>query len=404
MTVAGFTTSISGTHDVIVRYLRFRAGDINCPSFQGDSLNVFESRDVIIDHVSASWSIDETLSVTHSARVTVQWSIIADSLNAACHAKGRHGYGSLLRYGDGGISFHHNLYAHHESRNPRLGDDLGLDFVNNVVYDWGSEPGYSGPASEGSPRLNYVANTLVAGPSTSPEKRKLAFASGSGRTEIYQQGNRIDAVVEGAAATVPGDRGLFSGAYLVRPERFPFPAVATDDAETAYHRVLADAGASLARDSVDTVRPALRRDQDGLPDRLPEAGRGLAGFADGAAARRFGSGWDARRMGDRARPGPSESGRWCHPRAERDLEPREVSEREGTCFPASRREARLKRSGPTTLNSMSSSGWFASCGLRVSLEPPISPSIPLNEPFLLVAAAGFTGPRLTLATKWYDNS
>ena len=97
VTVAGFTTSISGTHDVIVRYLRFRAGDINCPSFQGDALNVFESRDVIIDHVSASWSIDETLSVTHSDRVTVQWSIIAESLNAACHAKGRHGYGSLLR-------------------------------------------------------------------------------------------------------------------------------------------------------------------------------------------------------------------------------------------------------------------------------------------------------------------
>jgi rhamnogalacturonyl hydrolase YesR/pectate lyase len=252
VTVAGFTTSISGTHDVIVRHMRFRAGDINCPEFQGDALNVFESRDVIIDHVSASWSIDETLSVTHSDRVTVQWSIIAESLNVACHKKGPHGYGSLLRYGSGGITFHHNLYAHHASRNPRLGDDLGLDFVNNVVFDWGSEPGYSGPASEGSPRLNYVANTLVAGPSTGAEKRKLAFSSGSDRTEIHQRGNRIDAVVQNGHVTVPGDWELFAGAYRVRPERFPFPEVGTDDAETAYRRVLNEAGASLVRDSVDS--------------------------------------------------------------------------------------------------------------------------------------------------------
>ena len=118
---------------MIVRYLRFRAGDINCPEFQGDSLGVVASRDVIIDHVSASWSIDETLSVTRSDRVTVQWSIIAESLDSACHLEGRHGFGSLLRWGDGGLSFHHNLYAHHASRNPRIGDDLGVDFVNNVV-------------------------------------------------------------------------------------------------------------------------------------------------------------------------------------------------------------------------------------------------------------------------------
>jgi rhamnogalacturonyl hydrolase YesR/pectate lyase len=251
VTVAGFATSISGTHDVVVRYMRFRAGDVNCPSFQGDALNVFESRDVIIDHVSASWSVDETLSVTRSDRVTVQWSIIAESLNESCHAKGHHGYGSLLRWGNGGVTIHHTLYAHHESRNPRLGDDLGLDFVNNVVYDWGSEAGYSGPASEGSPRLNYVANTLVAGPATRAERRGLAFTGGSDRTEIYQQGNRIDAAARGAHATASGDWGVFAGAYRVSPQRFPFPEVATDDAETAYNRVLSDSGASLVRDTAD---------------------------------------------------------------------------------------------------------------------------------------------------------
>ena len=294
VTVAGFTTSISGTHDVVARYLRFRAGDVNCPSFQGDALNVVDSQDVIIDHISASWSIDETLSVTRSDRVTIQWSIIAESLNASCHAKGHHGYGSLLRWGNGGITIHHTLYAHHESRNPRLGDDLGLDFVNNVVYDWGNEAGYSGPASEGSPRLNYVANTLVAGPSTRAEARGIAFTGGSDRTEIFQQGNRVDATGRGKHATAPGDWGLFAGAYRVRSQRFPFPEVETDDAETACRRVLRDSGASLVRDSADlsvlrsvakraghlidsqeqvggwprlrTATPPVDSDRDGMPD------------------------------------------------------------------------------------------------------------------------------------------
>jgi len=251
VTIAGFGTRIANTHDVIVRFLRFRPGDINCPSFQGDALSVVGSRDIIIDHVSASWSVDEALSVTHSDRVTVQWSIIAESLNASCHDEGRHGYGSLLRWGSGGLTFHHNLFAHHASRSPRLGDDLALDFVNNVVYDWGSESGYSGAASEGSPRLNYVGNTLVAGPSTRADRRRVAFVGGSARTGIHQRGNRIDAIVQGPPATEPAGWELFAGSYDARPGPFDFPAVGTDDAETAYRRVLEEAGASLVRDGVD---------------------------------------------------------------------------------------------------------------------------------------------------------
>ena len=318
VTIAGFGTRISGTHDVIVRFMRFRPGDINCPNFQGDSLSVTDSRDVMIDHVSASWSIDETLSVTRSDRVTVQWSIIAESLDAACHREGRHGFGSLLRWGAGGITFHHNLYAHHASRNPRLGDDLGLDFVNNVVYDWGSAPGYSGEAAEGSPRLNYVANTLVAGPSTRVEKRKLAFVGGSARTAIHQRDNRIDALGVGPPTPGPAGWDLFAGSYDPRPQRFEFPVVRTDDAEVAYRRVLAEAGASVARDAVDqsVVRsveqrsgslidsqrqvggwPALRSglappdsDRDGMPDAW-EAARGLdpRDRLDGAAPRAGGT-------------------------------------------------------------------------------------------------------------------
>ncbi len=294
ITIAGWTTSIANTHDVIVRYMRFRPGDINCPQLQDDSLNVFNSTDVIIDHVSASWSIDETLSATNSERVTVQWSLITESLNNSCHAKGPHGYGSLLRYGSGSLTFHHNLYAHHNSRNPRLGDDLGLDFVNNVVYDWFTQAGYSGDASEGTPRLNYVGNYIIAGPSTPASKRNRAFNGGSTNTFIHQSENVIDSNVNGVRDGVNTGWAMFVGAYTKQPDRFDFPLVATDDANTAYNRVLACGGHALVRDTVDlrvlaevmndggtiidsqnqvggwpdlqTLPPPLDSDLDGIPD------------------------------------------------------------------------------------------------------------------------------------------
>ena len=331
VTVAGFGTRIAGTHDVIVRFVRFRPGDVNCPAYQDDALSVVDSRDVIIDHVSASWSVDETLSVTRSDRVTVQWSIIAESLNAACHHEGPHGFGSLLRWGNGGLTFHHNLYAHHASRNPRLGDDLGLDFVNNVVYDWGREAGYSGPAAEGAPRMNYVGNALVAGPSTREDRRGVAFSSGSGRTEIHQRGNVIDRDPHGALALAAAGADCLSGAFLARAERFPFPLVETDDAQTAYRRVLQGAGASRARDAADRALlqavaaksgslidsqkqvggwPRLRNrrlardtDGDGMPDAW-EAANGLDARdgADGAGAVAGGVSHLERCLDEQARP------------------------------------------------------------------------------------------------------
>ena len=251
ITVAGFPTVISNVNNVVVRYVRFRMGDLKCPAVQDDALWVDNARDVILDHVSASWSVDETLSVTDSDRVTVQWSLITESMKNSCHEKGAHGYGSLIRYGSGVVTYHHNLYAHHDSRNPRLGDNVGLDFVNNVVYNWGGEAGYSGADSEGSPRLNYVGNYLVAGPSTPASKRR-AFSGGGVNTQIYQSNNFLDGDLDGARDGADNGWAMFTGTYTRRePARFAFPQVDTQDAQTAYERVLDTAGHSLRRDSAD---------------------------------------------------------------------------------------------------------------------------------------------------------
>jgi pectin methylesterase-like acyl-CoA thioesterase len=313
ITVAGWTTSVNNTHDVIVRYMRFRPGDVNCPNYQDDSFDVDKATNVIADHVSTSWSVDETLSVTESNNVTIQWAFITESMKNSCHIKGAHGYGSLIRYLNGLITYHHNLYAHHDSRNPRLGDNIGLDFVNNVIYDWGNESGYSGDATEGTPRLNYIGNYLVAGPNTPSTKRARAFNGGSTNTLIYQANNSIDSNLNGIHDGANTEWGMFTGAYTQQgPARFQFPQVSTDDSSSAYSRVLNLAGAALIRDSVDTrivsevqnetgrqidsqsqvggwptlnsLPPPPDTDQDGIPDQW-EIDHGLnpADPADGAA-------------------------------------------------------------------------------------------------------------------------
>mgnify|MGYP001582158194 CR=1 FL=1 len=120
---------IVAADEVIVRYIRSRLGDVS--GVQGDAITVLKGRNIILDHVSASWSTDETLSLSSRFDppengfydVTVQWSIIAESLDRSTHEKGRHGYGTLIRASNGArISFHHNLWAHHQARMPRPGN------------------------------------------------------------------------------------------------------------------------------------------------------------------------------------------------------------------------------------------------------------------------------------------
>src|SRR5690606_19489343 len=134
---------------------------------------------------------------------------------------------------------------------PRLGDRIRLDFVNNVLHNWGSRAGYSGGNADltDNPdgftnRLNYVCNYLVAGPSTTTHA--TAFAGGTANTFIFQAGNFIDSNRDAVRDGVNTGWSMFDPAYTVAPARHPLPSVATDSAPVAYHRVLAFAGASRA--------------------------------------------------------------------------------------------------------------------------------------------------------------
>ncbi len=129
------------THDVIIRGMRFRPGDDadgeqpdlrDCMSLQGGTQNV------VIDHCSFSWGLDENVSLWDTANnVTVQWCIISEALFANRHPKGPHSMGYLIGDGAFAASTHHNLLAHNNGRNPLFKGGTDLEFTNNVIYDWG---------------------------------------------------------------------------------------------------------------------------------------------------------------------------------------------------------------------------------------------------------------------------
>lgn len=149
--------------NVVVRFMRFRLGDRQVTHHEGDGLGGSGHRNVIVDHCSVSWSIDECISVYGMTDCTVQWCIASHSLNNSGHKKGPHGYGG--NWGGSGASYHHNLVANHKARTPRLGPsphtqlDERMDLRNNVIYNYGSNGCYGGEGMT----VNIVNNYFKPG-------------------------------------------------------------------------------------------------------------------------------------------------------------------------------------------------------------------------------------------------
>lgn len=269
ITIANYETFVAADN-VIIRYLRFRMGDQK--KFEGDALGARFIKNLMIDHCSMSWSTDETVSIYANENTTLQWCIIAESLRSSFHQKGAHGYGGIA--GGKWASFHHNIYAHHDSRNPRLGEYAGsksaltdlTDFRNNVIYNWGHNSLYGGEGMN----VNIINNYYKPGPATMTKQRIVAIDKNENpKTEIYNTWGKYyihGNVVEGSPETTKDNwkEGVFNQmkpSYNLTEKdknviRIDQPHniknnIITHSAHEAYEKTLQYGGASLTRDAVD---------------------------------------------------------------------------------------------------------------------------------------------------------
>lgn len=270
-------------NDVIIRYIRFRLGDT--PGGDQDAIWGRYYKNIILDHCSASWSVDESLSFYANDSLTVQWCIVAESLYGANHPKGAHGYGGI--WGGRDATFHHNLIAHHSSRTPRFagGETAAcenVDFRNNVIYNWGFNSAYGGERGT----INMVANYYKAGPATKSSKMYRIIEPSDSYGKWYVEEN----FVEGSGTIsqnnwAGGVQGSHSSESVVRAyEPFPFSPVTTQSAEESYELVLAHAGVNYSnRDTVD--RRIIHDTRTGTATYDGTAYERIQGFSDTSVVR-----------------------------------------------------------------------------------------------------------------------
>ena len=297
ITLANYTVTVAADN-VIIRFIRFRRGNAVNINDGADAIWGRQRKNIMLDHCSFSWSIDEVASFYDNRTFTMQWCTIAEALTNAGHDKGAHGYGGI--WGGKEASFHHNFLLHLQNRVPRFngaryawsGYDTSkypntiqaerVDFRNCVMYNWGTGGCYGGP---GGGYINMVNNYYKAGPATTNKTRVTQISKSDSNnggdnpfpgytSRYYIHGNYVTAagdnaenydwkgvVYDNGIPTVNGVRcvndsknyyGEGAGNIPIKLDE-PIDAgeVTTHSATVAFEKVVAYAGASYKRDAVD---------------------------------------------------------------------------------------------------------------------------------------------------------
>ncbi len=265
--------------NVIIRFMRFRMGDeaaeaaaaAGNTSYSWDGADAIWGRDqsdIILDHCSMSWNIDECTSFYDNKNFTMQWCVMAESMRNSVHSKGAHGYGGI--WGGEPATYHHNILAFHDSRNPRFcgsrytnspATEL-VNFTNNVVYNWGGNSGYAGEGGSYNMINNYYRSRTG---STGSVSYRIFSPNADGGTNaqpagvwgtFYLNGNVMHNTPSVTANNwlgfQPNSLGTKSITDLEATTPFSSAFITTQTAEEAYQSVTSYAGASLKRDAVDT--------------------------------------------------------------------------------------------------------------------------------------------------------
>ncbi|MBO7337431.1 MAG: T9SS type A sorting domain-containing protein [Paludibacteraceae bacterium] len=179
---------LNGAQNVIVRYLRFRCGD----NYNESSFGCENSKNIIIDHCSFSWSAEENITMYDGDNLTMQWCISSEPLYNSINKKGTRAYGA--QWGGELSSYHHNVFAHCAARVPQIygvsnssSDPDSHDFhvdqemYNNVVYNaFGSEAAYNGRVqapnvADAYVKVNMANNYYKPGPTTKAKNGNRVF-------------------------------------------------------------------------------------------------------------------------------------------------------------------------------------------------------------------------------------
>jgi len=318
LTIAGQTAPSKGicirkhnfglysTHDVIIRHIRVRPGNISGKTLDG--MGMAYSDHCIIDHCSISWTIDEAFSSRGAKNITLQRCLISEALNAAGHRKypkgTEHGYAASI----GGMtgSFHHNLLANCAGRNWSLAGGLDkekrhtgwLDIRNNVVFNWKDRTTDGGAA-----RVQFVNNYYKPGPATQKFhviRPELVWVHLYGPQRYFISGNVLEGHVN-ASEPLGGFhpwKGTPLKQYIVEMPFFD-SHIKTQPADYAFLNVLADVGCNVpqqdAHDTrvlkeVRTGRCSYRGSVTALSG-LPDSQEDVGGWEDYPEVRRP-PGWD----------------------------------------------------------------------------------------------------------------
>jgi hypothetical protein len=278
------------THDIIVRYLRVRRGDIDTlkmvereglkrphGSNDLDCISVNDSSDLLFDHVSASWCNDEVFGIVGGRNVSIQWCIMSEPLsNPKIHPYGdNHAFG--LNLSASTLSLHHSLVAHYVMRGPQFeANDVRphrtnprFEAINNVLFDYERSGSRYTTGIEDHPELasgsdfafQFINNMYVhtkPNPEIeaemkhgviSPLKVYLSGNLGPNRTDLKQDEWKLLF----AGRSTPMRQAESNVQAQVSAERLftPSTPVTTQSAQDAYELVLARAGCSNHRDVVD---------------------------------------------------------------------------------------------------------------------------------------------------------
>lgn len=255
------------TNDVIIQHIRIRPGDngeARASGFAEDSISTLSAHNLIVDHCSFSWAVDENLSASGprftgetpeewragtSRNILYSHNLIAEGLADSTHPKFEHSKGSLIHDNISGILIYGNLYTHNYERSPLFKGGVQGQIVNNFIYDpgqravhynlqaleWGAVPFQTG-------RMDLIGNVMRGGLSTR-DGLPLVMLGGDGDLALYAEDNiavdwKGDPLPERGYYTTGRAKILDAAAPMPLPDGLP--VLAPEDVERF---VLANAGA-----------------------------------------------------------------------------------------------------------------------------------------------------------------